>query len=79
MDALEFLKAYNRICDSYGGTCIACPLKEEYCDLINEDCNFEKVVSVVEKWAKEHPVKQDRVNSWNNSRMRSCRRWLGRC
>lgn len=57
MDAVNFLKAYNRMCDNYGGTCIACSLEEECCDLINEDCNFEKVVSVVEKWAKEHPVK----------------------
>lgn len=57
MDALEFLKAYNRMCDNYGGTCTGCPLEKECCNLVNEDCNFEKVVSVVEKWAKEHPVK----------------------
>lgn len=57
MDALEFLKAYRKICNSYKETCRNCPLKETTCALTSKYCNFEKVVSVVEKWAKAHPVK----------------------
>lgn len=58
MDAVDFLKAYNRMCDKYGRqNCCGCPLKEECCDFTSEYCNPEKIVFIVEQWAKEHPVK----------------------
>lgn len=58
MDAVEFLKAFNKMCNlNCVETCITCPLKEECCDLTSEYCNPGKVVSIVEQWAKEHPVK----------------------
>lgn len=58
MDAIKFVKAYNRICDKYGRqNCCGCPLEEINCSLISGDCNCEMIVSTVEQWAKEHPTK----------------------
>ena len=54
MDAVEFLKARSRMCND--NVCEGdCPLF--YCcnDRIND--NMVKLVSIVEQWAKEHPVK----------------------
>lgn len=57
MDAIEFLKAFNRICNNHRETCMTCPLERESCDLTSKYCNHEKVVSIVEKWEKEYPTK----------------------
>lgn len=58
MDALEFLRGWIRMCNSYKD-CDGCPLAESHC-VINhatsdEDC--ERVVATVEQWSKEHPRK----------------------
>ena len=54
MDAVEFLKARSRMCNDNvceGG----CPLF--YCCNDRIDDNMVELVSIVEQWAKEHPVK----------------------
>lgn len=58
MDALEFLRGRNRMCNSYKD-CDGCPLAESHC-VINhvmsdEDC--ERIVATVEQWSAEHPRK----------------------
>lgn len=57
MDALEFLKAYAKMCHSYKEACKGCPLKGKVCALSSGYCNYEEVIFLVEQWAKEHPAK----------------------
>lgn len=65
MDAVEFLKAKNRICREYGELpedCFACPIGNDSgaCQagvLENQKVTEEILVQIVEKWAKEHPKK----------------------
>ena len=54
MDAVEFLKAFGRLCNNYlcGDNC---PLLD-ICDDESDD-SYVRKVQIVEKWAKEHPVK----------------------
>ena len=54
MDAIEYVKQRERMCDYYMN-CGDCPAgKYERCASLNEIPNL---VPIVEKWAKEHPVK----------------------
>ena len=57
MDAIEFLRDFRRMCLSHRGTCTDCKLEGAQCGPKGKDCNHEKLVRVVEEWAKEHPVK----------------------
>ena len=64
MDAVEYVKQRNRMCDYYVN-CADCPA-DDYggCTSLDEIPNL---VPIVEKWAKEHPVKtrQDEFfNQW---------------
>ena len=54
MDAVEYVKQRRRMCDYYVncGDCPACDY--EWCSSLN---GIPKMVPIVEKWAKEHPVK----------------------
>ena len=54
MDAVEFLKAFGRLCNNYlcGDNC---PLID-ICDDVSND-GYVRKVQIVEQWAKEHPVK----------------------
>ena len=54
MDAVEFLKQFGRLCNNYlcGDNC---PLIDS-CDDESDD-SYVRKVQIVEKWAKEHPVK----------------------
>ena len=60
MDAVEFLKERRRMCNAQDG-CSTCPINiacEDYfvnCKYTRE--NTEDMISKVEKWSKEHPVK----------------------
>ena len=61
MDAVEFLKAKNRMCEAYSG-CFDCPLGNDNggCQAgvaENQIVTEEELVQIVEKWAKEHPIK----------------------
>ena len=54
MDAVEYVKQRDRMCDYYVN-CDDCPASHyEWCASLNEIPNM---VPIVEKWAKEHPVK----------------------
>lgn len=65
MDAVEFLKAKNRMCREYGDLpedCFICPIGNDSggCQagaLENWKVTEEILVQIVEKWAKEHPKK----------------------
>lgn len=66
MDAVEYFKAYARMCDSFdsknnitGKPCVGCPLDDigRGCHMNDLTNNAEECVAAVEKWAKEHPVK----------------------
>ena len=54
MDVVEYVKQRNRMCDYYTN-CDDCPVVGyEGCSSLN---SIPKLVPIVEKWAKEHPVK----------------------
>ena len=63
MDAVEFIKAIDRLCKAQKDCC-DCPLREHACDenvsTIMKHYNVEsvqKMVQICEQWAKDHPVK----------------------
>lgn len=55
MDAVEFIKARNRMCRNHNG-CFGCPLEGKECDNLC-DVDADTIVPIVEQWAKEHPIK----------------------
>lgn len=69
MDAVEFLKEKNRMCNSFNDCCKDKESKTFFCEIhtkLNETretcaeyCNNhpEETVAIVEKWSKEHPRK----------------------
>lgn len=65
MDAVEFLKAKNRMCRESGylpGNCFICPIGNDSggCQagvLENQKVTEEMLVQIVERWAAEHPIK----------------------
>lgn len=57
MDAVEFLKQLNRMCKTHiYDSCAECPACKYRCG-DQFDGQEEDGVSIVEQWAKEHPVK----------------------
>lgn len=64
MDAVEFYKSMKRMCYS-GEMCEKCPLYNNFsemgsvCDVLLHisDEKASRVKSIVEQWAKDHPVK----------------------
>ena len=55
MDAVDFLNEGTRMCNSYEA-CVGCPMYP------TDDCcmvkmNLKQMISIVEQWSKEHPVK----------------------
>lgn len=53
MDAVEYLRAFYRMCDS-NKYCSSC----EAIGVCQHDCEkAEQMVEIVEEWAKEHPAK----------------------
>ncbi len=58
MDAVEFLKGFDRMCEAYDkdGFCKNCPAYEYNC-CTNFNGQENDVVQIVEQWVKEHPVK----------------------
>lgn len=57
MDALEFLKERERMCDSYKD-CDDCPLANDKCIISSaSDEDRKEIVTAIEQWSKEHPRK----------------------
>lgn len=62
MGALEFLKEYKRMCNSYINRfgCEGCPLSGKQClgtGVRNKtDSEFLTITCEVEQWSKEHPM-----------------------
>ena len=57
MDALEFLRERQRLCNSYMN-CVGCPLADRFCDRdVTSDEDRKGEISTVEQWSKEHPRK----------------------
>lgn len=60
MDAVKFLKEFNRMCKTRDD-CVGCPLEHhEYCKdkpLNHTDATFVSAVEVVQKWSEETPIK----------------------
>lgn len=57
MDALEFLKEWGRMCDSYK-YCDGCPLADDKCIIGSaSDKDRKEIVTAIEQWLKEHPRK----------------------
>lgn len=56
MEAIEFLKEYQRICRCYHSIkCSGCPLKVCGCDIEHDDA--QEIVKIVEEWSQAHPKK----------------------
>lgn len=58
MDAVEFIKEYSRLCNTYKN-CTECPFRESPC---GTDCDWtlgieEKIVEIIEQWSQKHPQK----------------------
>ena len=71
MDAVKFIKAWERMCNSYN-SCHECPLKDETCSLAFGGINSDKIVPTVEQWAKEHPIKTRQsvfLEQWPNAEL----------
>lgn len=68
MDVMKFFEERNRMCSTYE-RCEGCPLLTTACsDIIN----ITPQISIVEKWAKEHPrkIRQDLfLKQWPNAEM----------
>lgn len=56
MDAVEFIRERNRMCKHYRG-CNGCPADGLICSNIWGMNDAEKLVQIVEEWAKEHTRK----------------------
>lgn len=58
MDAVKYVKTLHRLCKSKDN-CFECPLQDkENCGCITDTIEYvEKAVTIVEQWAKDHPVK----------------------
>lgn len=56
MDAMEFIRERNRMC-KHVGCCAECPANGVICGTIGETNDAERLVQIVEAWAKEHPRK----------------------
>lgn len=71
MDALEFIRERNRMCKHFG-CCAECPANGVICGTIGEMNDAERLVQIVEAWAKEHPRKtrQDEfLERWPEARV----------
>lgn len=65
MDAVEYIKEFNRMCKSHVG-CEYCGIKKYIKDRLGEEHSVpckdfrvaypERTIAIVEKWSKEHPI-----------------------
>lgn len=68
MDAIKFIKERNRMCKSFGKSCVGCPAdKNTCCDPFEWQ---EKLVAIVEEWSAAHPYKTRQsvfLKQWPNA------------
>lgn len=60
MDAVDFFKKKERMCDWFDGNCSGCEIHDNMKGLSCRAYIFQypaEAVAIVEKWAKEHPRK----------------------
>ena len=60
MDAVKFTRAAMRMCNAYYSKCWSCPAGDDTSCKLDSSygaISAEEKVAIVEKWAKEHPVK----------------------
>lgn len=77
MDAVQFIKGQKRMCKNYAmQNCHGCPLNGvtgcNYSQFMND--KEENIVSIVEKWIKEHPAKtllQDLLEKYPDVKLKS--------
>lgn len=88
MDAVDFIKERNRMCDFYKSCKIkGCPAENLSCDSLEETAiQGFKLIRDVEQWSKEHPRKtilQDFLEKYPNAELNDdgvpelCLYWLG--
>lgn len=53
MEAVKFLLYHGKMCDYYGDGCNGCEAQHMDCELTTNEP--EKLVAIVERWAKAHP------------------------
>lgn len=71
MDALEFIRERNRMCKHFRG-CNGCPADGLICSNIWGMNDAEKLVQIVEAWAKEHSRKtrqSEFLRQWPKARV----------
>lgn len=64
MEAAKFIKQRNRMCGYYNNMPEGCYMCPAFNAAYHKDCeiatdNPERLVAIVEKWANEHPDKQE--------------------
>ena len=58
MEAIEFLKEYNRMCTMHK-SCRGCPLEMDNCAGCGDEFSEKQIINIIEKteqWRKEHPL-----------------------
>ena len=58
MEALEFLKEYNRMC-VVNKDCQGCPLEMDNCAGCGDEFSEKQIINIIDKteqWSKEHPI-----------------------
>ena len=68
MEVLEFMRQRKRMCDYYGDDSCVCDDSRGECPALDIDCSFttdkpERLIAIVEKWAKEHPEETSAATS----------------
>lgn len=77
MDAVKFIKERNRMCATQGH-CASCPATDCECSLLEDMVVDTSIVTIVEKWSKEHPqhkhkTRQDTfLKQWPSASLDSC-------
>lgn len=69
MDAMEFIRERNRMCKHFYW-CAECPAHGVICGTIGKVNDAERLVQIVEAWAKEHPHKTRQsvfLEQWPNA------------
>lgn len=56
MDAVEFIREWQRMCNAYKEKCIGCPMNGEPCGGYR-NVDAERLVGAVEAWSAAHPLK----------------------